>query len=66
MPVLVMAAHQDKFVFAFVSATNLVTPGDAHMHRMVLRLKDATHFSEVWTKRENGKDVVFTLDFVRR
>jgi len=33
---------------------------------MVLRLKDAGHFSEVWTKRENGKDTVFTLNFTRR
>jgi hypothetical protein len=36
------------------------------MHRMILRLKDPAHLSEVWTKRENGKDVVFTLDFVRK
>jgi hypothetical protein len=62
----VKAASQEEFVFSFVSATNLTAAGDAHMHRMVLRLKDASHFSEVWTKRENGKDTVFTLDFVRR
>jgi hypothetical protein len=36
------------------------------MRRMVLRLKDASHFSEVWTKREKGKDTVFTLNFVRK
>jgi hypothetical protein len=61
----VKAAGQEEFVFAFVSADNLARE-DAHMRRMVLRLKDAGHFSEVWTKRENGKDTVFTLDFVRR
>jgi hypothetical protein len=59
-------AHQDEFVFTFAGATNLSTPADAHMHRMVLRLKDAGHLSEVWTKRENGKDMTFTLNFVRR
>jgi hypothetical protein len=32
----------------------------------VLRLKDANHFTEVWTKRAKGKDTIFTLDFVRR
>ena len=56
---------QTEFIFSFVSATNLA-PGDAHMHRMVLRLKDANHFSEIWTKREKGKDTIFTLDFVRK
>jgi hypothetical protein len=57
---------QDEFIFTFVSATGMATPADAHMHRVVLRLKDSTHLSEVWTKRENGKDTVFTLNFVRR
>lgn len=59
-------ANQSEFVFSFVSATNLASPADAHMHRMILRLKDSTHLSEVWTKRENGKDTLFTLDFVRK
>jgi hypothetical protein len=59
-----VAAGQDEFEFAFVSATNLAQ-GDAHMHRMVLRLKDAGHFSEAWTMREKGKDTIFTLSFVR-
>ena len=58
-------ASQSEFVFAFVSATNLA-PGDAHMHRMVLRLKDADRFTEVWTKREKNKDTVFTLNFTRK
>ena len=62
----VVAADQDEFVFSFVGVVNLATPEDAHMHRMVLRLKDASHFTEVWTKRENGKDTIFTLNFVRR
>lgn len=62
----VTVAGRDEFLFSFVSATNLATPGDAHMRRMVLRLKDASHFSEVWTKREKGKDTVFTLNFVRK
>ncbi|MGA3073653.1 MAG: hypothetical protein ABSG56_08175 [Bryobacteraceae bacterium] len=62
----VTSGAQDEFVFAFASAANLATPADAPMHRMVLRIKDTTHFSEVWTKRENGKDVVFSLDYTRR
>jgi hypothetical protein len=62
----VAAAGQSEFVFSFVSAANPATLAEAHMHRMVLRLKDSRHFSEVWTKRENGRDTVFTLNFVRR
>jgi len=62
----VKAVRQDEFVFSFVSADNLASPAEAHMHRMVLRLHDASHFSEVWTKREKGKDTVFKLDFQRR
>jgi hypothetical protein len=30
------------------------------------RLNYANHFTEVWTKRESGKDTVFTLDFTRK
>jgi hypothetical protein len=51
---------------ALTARGNLATPADAHMHRMVPRIKDATHFSEVWTKRENGKDVVSSLDYTGR
>ena len=62
----VTVAGRDEFLFSFVSATNLATLGDAHMHRMVLRLKDSNRFTEVWTKREDGKDTVFALSFVRK
>jgi hypothetical protein len=62
----ITADKQSEFVFSFVSATNLAAATEAHMHRMVLRLNDANHFTEVWTKRESGKDTVFTLDFTRR
>ncbi len=62
----VAAAGENDLVFALVSAENLPTPAAAHMHRMVLRFEDSSHFSEVWTKREAGKDTVFTLNFVRR
>lgn len=62
----VTSAKQNEFVFSFVSAANLATQADAHMHRMVLRLKDSNRFTEEWTKRDKGKDTVFTLNFVRR
>jgi hypothetical protein len=62
----VTAANQDEFVFTFVRAENLASPADPHMVRMVLRLKDPRRLSEVWTKREKGKDTTFTLDFARK
>lgn len=61
-----LTADQTEFVFSFVSITNLGTPAEAHMRHVVLRLKDKDHFSEEWTKRENGKDSSFTLSFTRR
>ena len=61
----VTAAKQNEFIFSFVDATNLATPAEAHMHRVVLTLQDANHFTELWTKRENGKDAVFTLHWAK-
>ncbi len=57
--------RQNEFVFSFVCATHLANPAGAHMRRMALRLIDAGHLSEVWTRRENGQDTSFTLDFTR-
>jgi hypothetical protein len=62
----VAAANQSELVFSFAGAANMASAADAHMHRMVLRIKDRTHLTETWTKRENGKDTVFMLSFVRR
>lgn len=61
-----LTAGQSEFVFSFAGVTNLGNPGEAHMRRMVLRLKDGEHLSEEWTKREGGKDSSFTLNFTRR
>jgi hypothetical protein len=61
-----VTADQTEFVFSFVSVTNLGSPAEAHMRHVVLRLKDSDHMSEQWTKRENGKDSTFTLNFARR
>jgi hypothetical protein len=36
------------------------------MVRRVLCVTDATHFTEFWTKREKGKEVVFALNFTRK
>ncbi len=54
-----------EFTFTFMSATNLASPADPHMTRMILRPVDADHFTEMWTKTEKGKDTVFNLNFTR-
>jgi hypothetical protein len=52
--------------FGFVGASNLPAPGSAHMRRVVITFSDHDHFTEQWTKTENGKDTVFELHFTRR
>jgi len=56
----------DNLLFAFVGATNLHRRSAPHMRKVFLTFADPAHFSEKWTKTENGKDTVFELNFVRR
>jgi hypothetical protein len=55
-----------RLEFNLVATTNLPRPDAAHMRRVLITLADHDHFSEQWTKSENGKDTVFELHFVRR
>lgn len=48
--------------FAFLDATNLVSPEAGHMHRLVVSFQDKDHFTQEWTWREKGKDA-FTEAF---
>jgi hypothetical protein len=61
-----VTATSDEFVFAFTGATNLASPEDMHMHRMVLQIDDADHFSETWTMRAKGQDIKQTFSFTRK
>jgi hypothetical protein len=36
------------------------------MHRLVLQIDDADHFSETWTFREKKGDTKRTFNFVRK
>jgi hypothetical protein len=62
----VITGATEEFVFAFTGATNLASPEDSHMHRMVLQIEDADHFSETWTNRAKGHDTKQVFDFVRK
>jgi hypothetical protein len=62
----VVSAAADEFVFAFTGATNLSSPEEKHMHRMVILIDDADHFSETWTLRAKGQDIKQTFNFTRK
>lgn len=51
--------------FTFVDATNLATPGEGHMHGLVVTFQDADSFTQEWTWRENGKDRVKVFHWSR-
>ncbi len=61
-----LAGLQDRIVFAFHDATNLHTSAAPHMRQVIMTFTDSAHFSEKWTKTENGKDTIFEIKFVRR
>lgn len=52
--------------FVFRDAANLHSLAAPHMRRVVMTFIDDNHFTEKWTRTENGKDTVFDLNFVRR
>lgn len=56
----------DSLTFIFRDATNLHSHTAPHMRRVIMKFVDHDHFTEKWTKTENGKDTVFDLNFVRR
>jgi hypothetical protein len=56
----------DHLDFRFASATNLRSHTAPHMRRVTMAIFDRDHYSELWTKMENGKETVFDLKFVRR
>ena len=61
-----LGSSADHLEFGLVSATNLHSKGAAHMQRVIMTISDRDHYSEKWTKSENGKETEFDLKFVRR
>jgi len=61
-----VSSSANEFAFGFVSATNLTSADDMHMHQMTLKIEDADHFSEVWTMHMNGKEQTTTFHFTRK
>lgn len=44
------------FTFEFLDATNLASPADGHMRKLVLKIQDKDHFTEQWFFSQGGKD----------
>ena len=44
------------FTFDFLDATNLASPADGHMRKLVLTIQDKDHFTEQWYFSKDGKD----------
>jgi hypothetical protein len=44
------------FTFDFLDATNLASPAEGHMHKLVLTIQDKDHFTEQWYFSQDGKD----------
>jgi hypothetical protein len=58
--------NPNEYVFSFTGATNLASPEDLHMHRMILNIVDADHFTEVWHAKMGGKDMPKEFSFERK
>jgi len=60
-----VTGDQKEFDFSLTGITNLANPSAGHMRHLLIQLADQDHFTEKWTWRENGKDMVHTIHFKR-
>ena len=52
--------------FTFVDAANLAKPSDGHMTNLTLIFEDKDHLKQVWTWRQDGKDIPATFTLERK
>jgi hypothetical protein len=52
--------------FGYLDATNLKSPDEHRMTRLVLTLADANHLVQEWTSRTGSTDQVARFEFTRR
>ena len=55
-----------KMAFSYVDATNLKSPGELRMTRLVLTFPDSDHLVEEWTSKAGSKEDVGRFTFTRR
>lgn len=61
-----MSADGKRIAFNFLDITNLASPQDGHMQRMVLTFDDDNHITEEWTFVDHGKTLVDSFHFTRK
>jgi hypothetical protein len=62
-----VSADGKTITFNFLDATNLASPADGHMRKMVLTIRDKDHFSEQWFFSKDGKDIMSeTFQYTRK
>ncbi|MFN7923263.1 MAG: hypothetical protein U0Q16_24390 [Bryobacteraceae bacterium] len=54
-----------SIAFRFLDATNLSSPDDGHMSRVVISFLDADHHTETWVYRDHGKEITEVCDLRR-
>lgn len=54
MPAAGIDPQSGEIRFQFLDATNLASPGAAHMHNVTLRIVDNNHLDSEWQLYENG------------
>jgi hypothetical protein len=60
-----VTGDQKEFEFSLTGIANLANPNAGHMRHLLIQVADQDHFTEKWTWRENGKDLVRTIHFKR-
>ena len=60
------AAEPKALTFNFVDATNLSSPADGHMEKLVVSFVDADHFTEEWTFKAKDQKQVDLFNFQRK
>lgn len=51
--------------FTFLDATNLATPADPHMHKVIFTVQDNDHFTQEWVLSKEGKEMPMAFTFER-
>jgi hypothetical protein len=58
--------EKEKLAFAYVDATNVRSPGEMRMSRLVMTFPDKDHLVEEWTAKEGGKEHVSSFTYTRK
>ena len=54
------------FTFTYFDATNLASPDDGHMQKMILTILDENHHTEEWVFADHGKEHKMVFDLHRK